>query len=342
MKRVRELLDVVDKFFAQRSFNSTLIICLVAALVIGVLDYRGSPGVLILYLVPVAASAWYGGKKAGFVISIYCAIAWLIQSIYIQNAQSTMTVQMIELVARLITFLVLVSVIGQLRSSLSVQKELIEFIIHDLRSPISSAITGLMTLQQTQAELDDVDREMIDLALVSDQRALNLVNSILDVAKFEAGSMEIRPEMVEFEPMCSSCVEQVELWARGSGVSIQMSVTAPRGVIDPELTCRVLVNLLSNAIKYSPPETTIELGVEERDGRLHFSVKDQGPGIPPEFAAHVFEPFSQVKGTKGGTGLGLTFCRLAIQAQHGKIWVESKVGSGTTMHFTLPKIALSV
>ena len=327
-------------FFDTRSKNAVLLICLVFALIIGALDYRGSPGVLILYLVPVAVSAWYGGRKAGWVISIYCALAWLVQSIYSQTAHVNLVGQMIDLGARLVTFLFLVMVIGQLRSSLALQKELIGFIIHDLRSPISSSITGLLTLQQTVSPLDELDREMIDLSLVSNQRALNLVNSILDVAKFESGGMTISPELVDLEQLCRACVEEVALWARGAGLTIEPQVGEKEAVLDRELTSRVIVNLLSNAIKFSPPGSRIELKISANETQLHFVIGDHGPGIPLEYAQTIFEPFTQVKGTKGGTGLGLTFCRLAIQAQKGKIWVESKLGQGTDMHFVLPRTSL--
>jgi signal transduction histidine kinase len=346
----RKAISAVDRFFKRRSSNAVLLICLVAALLIGALDFRGSPGVLILYLIPVAVSSWYGGKKAGWVISIYCALAWLVQSIYSQTSQAgpaqiiysqtshpSLVGPMIDLGARLVTFLFLVMVIGQLRASMALQKELVGFIIHDLRSPISSSITGLYTLQATDSELSELDREMVDLALVSNQRALNLVNSMLDVAKFESGSMTIRPETVDLNAMCEACVEQLALWAQGSKVTIAIDVKTPTGFLDRELTGRVIVNLLSNAIKFSPPGSTIALSAFSSEAGLHFIVADQGPGIPPAFVKSLFEPFTQVEGTKGGTGLGLTFCRLATQAQKGKIWVESQLGQGTHMHFTLPQ-----
>jgi NtrC-family two-component system sensor histidine kinase KinB len=327
----------LDRFFAGRSQNVVVLICLIASLLIGGLDYWGSPGVLILYLVPVAVSAWYGGAKSGYVISVYCALAWLFQSMHGHFDHASPVAQLIDLGARLITFCFLVSIIARLRTAQRVQKELIAFIIHDLRSPISSAITGIYTLQQSESQLDPLDREMIDLALVSNERALNLVNSILDVAKFESGTMSIKVEKIHLKEFGQSCIDEVALWARGFDLTIDLRTDAEEGLFDRELTGRVVVNLLSNAIKFSPPKARISVAISRISvGGLHFVISDDGPGIPADYLSSIFEPFGQVEGTKGGTGLGLTFCRLAVQAQHGKIWAESKLGHGAQMHFTLP------
>jgi signal transduction histidine kinase len=108
------------------------------------------------------------------------------------------------------------------------------------------------------------------------------------------------------------------------------------------LTVRVLVNLLSNAIKYSPPQAVVTVQTFPYSAnRLAFSVSDQGPGIPAEWASKVFHKYVQVeahktKGTASGSGLGLTFCRQAIEAQGGRIWLESDVDRGAKITFTVP------
>jgi signal transduction histidine kinase len=137
--------------------------------------------------------------------------------------------------------------------------------------------------------------------------------------------------------MVMDCFAQLELWARGSQVELVADVHVKTIECDPILTTRVIVNLLSNALKFSPPRTQIHVSVGHGPhGTARFSVTDQGPGIPAEYLQSIFEPFGQVKGTKGGTGLGLAFCRLAVNVQGGRIWAESHVGKGTSMRFTLP------
>jgi signal transduction histidine kinase len=114
---------------------------------------------------------------------------------------------------------------------------------------------------------------------------------------------------------------------------------------DFELTMRVLVNLLSNAIKFSSPESVVTVRVTSSDtAMLTFSVIDQGRGIPKEWGDRVFDKFTQVeadrkRGPVVGSGLGLTFCRLAVESLGGHIWLESKVEKGTTIAFTLPTCA---
>jgi signal transduction histidine kinase len=339
LKPLSQALAFADRFFEKRSRNGILIVCLIFALVIGALDFHGSPGILIFYLVPVSAAAWYGGKKVGWIVALYCAIAWLMQSLYSRAGQpEDVRGQLVDLTARLLTFLVLVVVIARLRSSIRVQKELTQFIVHDLRSPISSAITGLMTLQEIESKIDPLAQEMIDLTLVSNQRALTLVNSMLDVNKLQDGSMTVEIQKVALKELVRTSIEEVALWAQGAQIKVVTSIEVEEAYIDPNLTSRVIVNLLSNAIKFSPEggEIRIRAFVSGERG-LHVTVADDGPGIPSEYASTVFEPFSQVKGTKGGTGLGLTFCLLAVQAQHGKIWVESRVGHGTQMHVLIPR-----
>jgi signal transduction histidine kinase len=161
----------------------------------------------------------------------------------------------------------------------------------------------------------------------------------LDVAKLESGTMEVERQEIAAERFVDDCIQQVELWARGDGIQLAKEISLEKLYLDPTLTSRVVVNLLGNALKFSPEGSTVTVRLTLSHGAARFSIADQGPGIPAEFADVIFEPFSQVKGTQGGTGLGLTFCRVAVQAQGGKIWVESHHGQGTIMHFTIPQHA---
>jgi hypothetical protein len=110
--------------------------------------------------------------------------------------------------------------------------------------------------------------------------------------------------------------------------------------VDPDRISQVLRNLIHNAIKFSPSGSIIEIHTEIKTNHVQFSVKDQGIGLKSEDQISVFEPFYQVDGglnrKLGGTGLGLTICRGIIEAQKGKIWVESKPGYGSTFYFTIP------
>jgi signal transduction histidine kinase len=325
----------LDRFFATRSRNAILVICLILALIIGGMDVHGVTGLLIVYLAPIALAAWYGGGRVGVVIAIYCSAAWFVAGEIATGFRDVDTVALGSFLARLAIFLVMTQVIARLRESMRLQNELTQFIVHDLRSPISSSITGLMTLQQSGTHLDEFEKEMVSLALVSNQRALTLVNSMLDVSKLATGKIAMNVQHVSIEDLVSESIQQVALWANSEEIQIVSDINVANGLVDRDITVRVLVNLLSNALKFSPRGSEIRVGVTSQSNGLRFVVEDHGPGIPAEYVQTIFEPFGQVRGTKGGTGLGLTFCRLAVQAQGGRIWAESVVGKGTKMIFTI-------
>lgn len=330
-------LQALNRFFETRPRNVLLLICLATAILVGASDFQGTTGLLIFYLAPISLAAWYGGRRVGTVIAVYCATAWFVAVTFLGSGHGVSSASLWALMARLLIFLVLTNVISRLREAMRQQKELIEFIVHDIRSPISSAITGLLTLEQGSDSLPAEDRELIQLALVSNQRALGLVNSMMDMAKLETGKMPIRIERVPLDPLICQSFENVALWAKASNIRLTSDVQVYQGYFDPDLTLRVLTNLISNALKFSPAESEVRVTVSAGShSSIRFSVQDHGPGIPADYVDSVFEPFSQVKGTKSGTGLGLTFCRLAVLAQGGKIWLETAVGKGTTVHFSLP------
>lgn len=222
----------------------------------------------------------------------------------------------------------------------------VEFLVHDLRSPLTNIISGLETLLvSSEGNLTPEDRELIELALISAHRLLTMVNSILDFRKLEEGKFPLY--LKEFDPheAVGEAIRQVQLWVRQNNVNLQVKFSPDlpeKMVADRWVLIRILVNLLSNALKYTPNGGTIIVAVTMDDGWLCFSVKDQGPGIPKEYLDKIFDRFVQVEARKAGgavgTGLGLTFCKLAVEAHGGRIWIESEVGKGTEVHFVIPTI----
>lgn len=142
-----------------------------------------------------------------------------------------------------------------------------------------------------------------------------------------------------------SSVQQIALLAAQKHVAIapQLDTDTSSVRADRELATRVLVKVLGNALRFSPPESSVTVRVAPWTSDMPaFSVHDQGPGIPKDWADKIFDKFTQVDARKDGaavgSGLGLTFCELAVQAQGGRIWLESEVGNGTTVFFTLPVV----
>ncbi|MFZ4507036.1 MAG: sensor histidine kinase [Fimbriimonas sp.] len=329
----------INERLVRLSRSTILGLALLASIGVGVADHFIGFDLLIIYLIPLFVAAWYGGARAGYMVAIYSSGASFITQVVVTGSTEFNRGAIGDLVVRLLAFTALASVFDRLHEARRQQEELVGFIVHDLRSPLASAITGLMTLEQTADAMNESEREMVQLALISNQRALGLVNSMLDVAKLESGTLSVHKEPVETEVFLAESLQSVALWARDASVTIRTEVERKTTNLDRQLTERVMTNLVSNALKFSPPKGTILIRVVEDGHNAVFEIIDEGPGIPPEYVEKIFDPFTQVKGTKGGTGLGLTFCRLAILAQGGRIGVRSTLGQGSTFWFSLPKDA---
>jgi signal transduction histidine kinase len=332
---IERLLRTLDSFFERRSRNAILLMTLVAAIAIGVLDHYSEPDLLLLYLIPIFIAGWYGGWAVGSVVAIYCSA-----SAFVTGAMAGKsgyggpgTIEMVNLLVHLIAYLTIAKVVSRLKES----RRQTGYIVHALRAPNANAISGLMTIQQSGANLGPDEKEMVDLALVSSQRAVTLVNSLLDISKLESGKFDITEETVDLNGFLDDCFNQVELWANANHITLTKNLLATEATFDPRLTARVIVNLLSNALKFSPENTAVNVRAQIIHHTLRVGIEDQGPGIPHDLIKEVFQPFNQVKGTQSGTGLGLAFCRLAVHAQHGHIWVDPDVEKGTTVWFSIPQ-----
>jgi signal transduction histidine kinase len=224
----------------------------------------------------------------------------------------------------------------------SQRDSLTHMIIHDLRTPLSSLISGMQTLPMMD-ELSPDQQEVIDIALTGGEGLLTLINSLLDVDKMESGSMKLNYMLLDVGELLSSATTQVAQLAEAGKVTLSVEVgpTVPSFEGDEETLRRTLVNLLGNAIKFTPPGGTVTMAVigGEHGAPLLFSVTDTGEGIPEEELGNIFEKFGQVASRKAGrsmsTGLGLTFSKLVVEAHGGEISVQSRVGEGSTFSFSI-------
>ncbi len=240
----------------------------------------------------------------------------------------------------------LADALAKLQRAEEMRDSLTAMLVHDLRTPLTTLIGPLEMLKDGMlGELDETQEEIVSMSLGSGQRLLGLVNELLDVSKMEAGQMQIRAEQMRAEEVIQKAVETVSLSQYGGGapISVEVAPGLPFLQGDSELITRVLINLLGNAIKFTPTSGRIVVGARPapHDAQLaELFVRDTGEGIPPEDVDKVFDKFGQVETRKAGrkmsTGLGLTFCKLAVEAHGGQIWVESKLGEGSIFLFTLP------
>ena len=221
--------------------------------------------------------------------------------------------------------------------------DITHMIIHDLRTPLTSVIGGMQTLDVV-GDLNADQREMMDIAILGGETLLGMINDLLDVEKLESGSMQLDYAVQSPAGLVASAIRQVAWLAESSKLTLtsQIADGLPPLWGDENKLCRTLVNLLGNAIKFTPSGGTITLDARH-NAETHsivFSVSDTGEGIPAEFFERIFEKFSQVASRLGGrtlsTGLGLTFCKLTAEAHGGHIKVESITGQGSTFRVTLP------
>jgi signal transduction histidine kinase len=217
-----------------------------------------------------------------------------------------------------------------------------KMMVHDLRSPLTNIIAALDVLELTVT--DEQDQHVIELAHAGSARLLGLINSLLEIGKLEAGQMPLNRKPVSWNDLVQTACERVQVIA--ASASVTMNVNVPEGLpqvdADTDIILRVLVNLLDNAIHFSPKDAAIEVSVAWSEGRhmAECRVSDRGPGVPLEYRERIFIKFFQLPGPRRrrGTGLGLPFSRLAVEAHGGRIWVEDNLGGGSVFVFTLPVV----
>lgn len=315
---------------------------------VGTIDYLTGPDLAfsIFYLFPVLVAVISLGRRAGFVASIMSAIAWLIVDMLTPRHNAGPAYHFLNVWNALVNlnfFLIITFSISAMRAARQKQDELLHFIVHDLRSPLSNVLMGMQALSLPEVgTLNPAQQEVLARAVSSGRWMETLINSLLDLSRLESGQMRLELLDVTVPELIEEAVQQVSLQAGNRGVHLERRNLAHVDWVrlDRALTVRILVNLLSNALKFTSRGKTVTLETSLREGNLLFSVIDQGPGIPKEYLAAVFDKFVQVEarqaGIMTGNGLGLTFCRLGVEAQGGCIWMESELGLGTTVKFILP------
>jgi signal transduction histidine kinase len=217
--------------------------------------------------------------------------------------------------------------------------DLARIAVHDLRNPLNVVSASLEVLAdatpQTIAPGFDI---YLQLARSSCRRATDLVDSILQMSRLESGEVPLKRQPIQAAGLIAEVAQGLRLLAQEGELELHIEAPADLPLVwaDEALLRRVLENLADNALKFTPPGGRVSLTARPLDPLLLIQVSDTGPGIPPEMEGRLFERFSSGPGPKQGSGLGLAFCKLAVEAHGGRIWVEANSPHGTSVQCTIP------
>jgi len=232
----------------------------------------------------------------------------------------------------------------QLRHLDQLKSDFIAMASHELRTPIT-AVKGAISLTLEYLE-DESDRgkmrHFLEMSRRNIERIINLINDLLDLSKMEAGKLEMQPEPFAFQTMLNAVLESLQPQLEKKRLHWISRVEPPDLVFtgDADRLRQVIINLLDNAIKFSPEQGKVRVSAEVREGQFTCSVTDEGGGIPAQNQQNIFDKFWHREGytqeAEEGTGLGLAIARKIVELHHGRIWVESREGAGSTFTFQIP------
>jgi signal transduction histidine kinase len=233
----------------------------------------------------------------------------------------------------------------KLRELEKVRDDLMKMIVHDLKSPLTSVLAALeMVLDGDFGQVTEAQRRALGDAEAKSEDLLALIEDLLEVARIEETSIQLDVQAIAPAALITEVLHEWEMRLAQEEASATMDVAddAPVFHADKGLVKRVFSNLIQNALTHSPRNVRISLRGRHdtaADGVL-FTVADNGAGIPKEYHEIIFRKFEQAKTPSAprvrSSGLGLAFCKLAVEAHGGRIWVQSEEGKGSQFHFTLP------
>ena len=220
------------------------------------------------------------------------------------------------------------------------REDLTAMIFHDLRSPLGNVISSLTMLQQSLPSNDEMSQSLVGIAIRSGQHLSRLVDSLLDLKRLEGGKAVLHKEDALLANIVNEALQQVQPTAQGKGIDLRNELPAwlPVVRVDADMIRRVIINLIENAVKYTPGSGSVTVIAKADTNEALISIMDTGPGIPESERTRIFDKFARIQriGAPKGLGLGLAFCRLAVEAHGGRIWVEPAPKQGSVFNFTLP------
>ncbi|HUF38580.1 MAG TPA: HAMP domain-containing sensor histidine kinase, partial [Anaerolineales bacterium] len=220
----------------------------------------------------------------------------------------------------------------------ALQDDLISMIYHDLRSPLANIMYAIDMLGSTVPPGDSTTRSLIDVADRAADRIQRLTSSLLDIRTLEAGQPVTNRTAVPVPEIITQAVDAIRPLAEAKEqvVETRIPIDSHTVQVNKDMITRVLINLLENAVKFTPGKGEIRTGAMSSGRGIVVWVEDNGPGIPPENWQRVFDRYTRLDNRDLGFGLGLSFCRLAVEGHGGTIWIEPADGRGARFVFSIP------
>jgi signal transduction histidine kinase len=230
----------------------------------------------------------------------------------------------------------------KLRETERLRDSLVHMIVHDLRSPLTAISAYLeMFAQEAKQKLGAETQQDIASAMQATRNMTRMINGILDVSKMEAQMMKLDLRECDLVQVVGASMNDLDSLVGARRLAFERPAEPVRVLADQEIVARIVQNFLANALRFTPASGEIRVGIVVEVDHVRVFVADTGPGIAPDFHRSIFDKFVQVGASASArnrsTGLGLAFCKMAVEAHGGRIGVDSELGKGSNFWFTLQR-----
>ena len=351
----RAISPPVERFIGAAPGALGIVLSIAFVLVVGVIDHLTGPGVSLapFYVMPVVLATWTGGRAWGLGVAglaalatriadpldhasvlvhswnaivwfvVLAAIVWLVDAL-----QATMRSQRRKLADE-------TELADDLRQQNDMKNTLLHAVSHDLKGPLAGVLGAMQTIRRAD-KLHLTEKEMEDLYGVIEQagsKAARLVEDLLDLDRLDRGQLEPQREATDVAQIAARLAGELPTLA---GHPVRVDGPAVLVDVDPTMTERIVENLLNNAARHTPPGTPIHVGVIDHPDGIELLVEDEGPGVPNDIKAAIFEPFRQGESARGGVGIGLSLVGRFAELHGGAAHVEDRDGGGARFVVSLP------
>jgi signal transduction histidine kinase len=227
------------------------------------------------------------------------------------------------------------------RQAEALQDTLVKTMVHDLRNPLTVVSAALEMLAHESGSLPEQTTSLVEMARANTRRLIDLVSTILDYQRLRSGRMPLAYAALDLGDLVLEAIALQRPLAEAKEQRLETAADQRMPLVDAdrELILRVLQNLIGNSMKFAPRGGTIRVECRPGQGQVEVAVSDDGPGIPDELRRRLFSEFVTGSGDGRGTGLGLAFCRLAVEAHGGQISAANRPGGGASFTFSLPALS---